>query len=98
MCNRPAMRLKDSVVFITGASRGIGAAIARDVARRGARLGLLARSADELEATLTASGAKGAYAVADVSDPVSVERAITQLTADVGPPDVLVNNAGIGSY
>ena len=92
------MQLQDSVVFITGASRGIGAAVARDVAQRGARLGLLARSADELEATLAASGGKGAYAVADVADRDSIERAIAQLTAEIGPPDVLINNAGIGSY
>jgi short-subunit dehydrogenase len=92
------MQWGGATAFITGASRGIGAAVARAAAREGATVGLLARDEADLEAVLASCGGKGAVAVADVADPDSLAVAIGQLEAQVGPPDVLVANAGIGQY
>ena len=82
---------------VTGASRGIGAAIAKALAEEGVRVVLIARSASRLEET--AKAIKGSIPiVADVTDPHSVERATARIaTALDGAPDILVNNAGIFS-
>jgi 3-hydroxy acid dehydrogenase / malonic semialdehyde reductase len=91
--------LKNSVVFITGASSGIGAACARAFAREGARLLLAARRVERLEATevdLLEAGAAGVHAVRlDVQDRPAVERAIADLRQEWQAIDVLVNNAGL---
>lgn len=95
---RPRFSFAGKVVLITGGSRGLGLAIAREAARRGARLGLCARLADELEAAraeLAHDGTTVATAVCDVRDDASVARAFTELTSTLGPVDVLVNCAGI---
>ena len=67
-------------------------------ARRGARLGLLARSKDELDAVLAEAGGNGAVATADVTDHLAVDTAIASLVNALGPVDILVNNAGAGAY
>ena len=92
------MKLDGAVVAITGASRGIGRAVAQAAAAKGATVGLMARSAADLESVLGAIGGTGATAIADVADRTSVESALEALTAALGPIDVLVNNAGIGKY
>ena len=92
------MDLRDRNVVITGASRGIGAAVARAAAAKGARVGLIARSEDDLRSVLTDAGGRGAIAVADVAKPPAVTEALARLEGDIGPPDVLVANAGIGAY
>ena len=92
------MQLRDRSVIVTGASRGIGAAVAVAAAAKGARVGVLARSAGDLEAVLSRLGGRGASAVADVSDPVALAGAIGTLEKSIGPVDVLVANAGIGAY
>jgi len=92
------MKLDGAVVAITGASRGIGRAVAHAAAAKGAKVGLMARSADDLEKVLGSIDTTGATAVADVADRASVESALESLTAALGPIDVLVNNAGIGKY
>ena len=82
---------------VTGASRGIGAAIAKALAEEGARVVLIARNASRLEEI--AKSLKGSVPiVADVTDPQSVERATAKIaSALAGAPDILVNNAGIFS-
>jgi short-subunit dehydrogenase len=80
-------------VVVTGASRGIGAALAREFAARGARLTLVARSADALAALADEIGGRGIPA--DLSDPTVVGGLISRIEDEVGPIDVLVNNAGI---
>jgi len=91
--------LKDRIVFITGASSGIGAACARAFAAEGARLLLAARRLDRLEAMevdLLESGATAIHAFAlDVRDRAAVERALSQLPSEWRAIDVLVNNAGL---
>ncbi|MFZ0270639.1 MAG: SDR family NAD(P)-dependent oxidoreductase [Acidobacteriaceae bacterium] len=91
--------LKDRVVFITGASAGIGAACARAFAAEGARLLLAARRVDRLQAMevdLLETGAAAVHAFQlDVQDRAAVESAIAGLPADWRAIDVLVNNAGL---
>jgi short-subunit dehydrogenase len=83
---------------ITGASRGIGAAVARAAASEGATVGLIARDQADLEAVLASCGGHGALAPADVADAGALAAALQQLESELGPPDVLVANAGIGQY
>jgi short-subunit dehydrogenase len=92
------VKLHDKVVLVTGASRGIGAAVANAVVAKGARVGLIARTGGDLEAVLSRLGHRGAAATADVADPAALAGAITTLEAELGPIDVLIANAGIGAY
>ena len=85
-----------SVVMVTGASAGVGRATARAFAKKGARVGLLARGREGLEAALAEvkeAGGAGHIIQADVSDPVAVEAAAGELEGAFGPIDVWVNNA-----
>ncbi|MBS0579186.1 MAG: SDR family oxidoreductase [Proteobacteria bacterium] len=80
---------------ITGASRGIGAAIASALAAEGMRLSLLGRDAAALAQVVEACGPDTAHGiVADVSDQTAVARAMDEARARFGPVHVLVNNAG----
>ncbi|MDX6285148.1 MAG: 3-oxoacyl-[acyl-carrier protein] reductase [Frankiales bacterium] len=92
------MKWNGAVAVITGASRGIGREVTLAAARRGARVGLLARSTSELDAVLAEAGGQGAVATADIGVREEVEAALAALTAELGPIDILVNNAGAGSW
>src|SRR5687768_11417583 len=86
----------EQVVVITGASAGVGRATARAFARFGARVGLLARGEDGLEAARTeieAAGGKALVLPTDVADPSQVEAAADAVERELGPIDVWVNNA-----
>ena len=90
------MSLEGKVVVITGASAGIGRATAREMARRGAHVGLIARGTERLEAArreVQELGVRACVAPADVADPEQVERAAAQIEAELGPIDVWVNSA-----
>jgi NADP-dependent 3-hydroxy acid dehydrogenase YdfG len=93
------MSLKGKIVFITGASSGIGAATALAFAAEGARLLLAARRAAKLDAVAAKALGLGAAAVhtigLDVRDRRAVQDAIDSLPADWAEIDVLVNNAGL---
>ena len=81
---------------VTGASRGIGLAIARALAAAGARVAMLARSADTLAQRAAELGGAALPVPCDVSDAAAVGRAIQVITlAFGGAPDILVSNAGI---
>ncbi|HEU5397286.1 MAG TPA: SDR family oxidoreductase [Verrucomicrobiae bacterium] len=84
------------VVMITGASAGIGRATARAFAKRGAKIGLLARNQERLEdakAEVEQLGGQGIVLVADVADEKAVEAAADRLEAEFGPIEVWINNA-----
>jgi 3-oxoacyl-[acyl-carrier protein] reductase len=91
------MGLKGKVVMITGASRGLGRAMAEALGAEGARLCLCARGADALEkaaAELRASGYEVDARAVDVADPVAAGRWVEGIVERSGGVDVLVNNAG----
>lgn len=91
--------LRGKKILLTGASSGIGAELARELARRGAELGLLARRADKLEALageIRAAGGKAAWARADVLDTAELHAACDRLEAELGGVDVMIANAGYG--
>ena len=91
------MRLEGKGAVVTGGGRGIGAEVARELAARGARVVVSARSVDQLEAVAAELG-DGVSAVAcDVADPAAIEALREEATARLGAVDVLVNNAGIAS-
>lgn len=94
------MQINDKVVLITGASRGLGVDMANEFAERGARLALAARSANELESVRNGLVEKGVTAIAiptDVADRESLATLVDKVHADLGPIDILINNAGIES-
>ena len=96
------MEIADKTVLITGASSGIGVAIAEAMRRAGATHVLLVarceprlrKVADEIE---SAGGIAGVYP-ADLSDPGSVEAVAHRILGEIGAPDILVNNAGSGRW
>jgi 3-oxoacyl-[acyl-carrier protein] reductase len=90
------VELQEQVALVTGASRGIGLAIAHALAEAGARVAVVAR--DEGRASAAVAGLPGeghrSFA-ADVGDPASVSRLVERVESELGVPDVLVNNAGV---
>jgi 3-oxoacyl-[acyl-carrier protein] reductase len=90
--SHPAVSLEGKVALVTGASRGIGAAVARSLHDAGARLGLASRSGEDL-------GLSGSLGVAcDVRDKVQVQAAVDATVERHGGLDILIANAGIGAY
>lgn len=95
------MRINGSLVLVTGASSGIGAATAKAAARRGGRVALLARTRSKLEAVaseiVNAGGEARVYPV-DLAQADAADRAAHAVTVEMGTPDVLVNSAGAGRW
>jgi short-subunit dehydrogenase len=90
---------KDKVVFLTGASSGIGEALAMEIGKRGAVLGLLARREEmlkELAEKCEAVGGKARVFAADVVDAEAVQKSADALRDEFGHIDILIANAGIG--
>lgn len=84
--------LDGKVALVTGASRGIGAAVARSLDAQGVRLGLASRSGDDL-------GLEGAVALpCDVRDPAQLEALVAATVERHGRLDIVVANAGVGAY
>ena len=90
--------LKNQVALITGGGRGIGAATAEALARKGAQVIVASRTEAELIATVAAlrtAGLKASLIVLDVADEATVVAAFSRITAEWGRLDILVNNAAI---
>jgi 3-oxoacyl-[acyl-carrier protein] reductase len=90
--------LTDKVALVTGASRGLGKAIALALAQEGASIAAVARSEDALKDTLEAIRSAGAAAepfALDVSDEAATDATVEKIVARFGRVDVLVNNAGV---
>ena len=90
--------LEGKVALVTGAGRGIGAAVVRELDHRGAAVALLARGEAEVgrvAAEVAAGGARVLPLTADVGDAAALVAAIGQIEAALGGVDILVNNAGI---
>jgi 3-oxoacyl-[acyl-carrier protein] reductase len=94
--------LNGKVALVTGASKGIGAAIARELAARGAAVAVNYSSsraeADKVVAEIKAGGGTAVAIQANVADPASIAPLIDAVAAKLGPIDVLVNNAGIYEF
>ncbi|MDG0794222.1 3-ketoacyl-ACP reductase [Cohnella ginsengisoli] len=96
-----AQTIKGKAAIVTGAGKGIGKAVALELAREGVHVGLIARTeSDLLEAArdIQALGVKVAYAAADVSSLAQVEQAVEKIVREIGAADILINNAGIGTF
>lgn len=90
--------MSKQVTIITGASRGIGRAIAKKLALEGHSVALTARNEElleEVKANIVADGGEARYYVGDVTDEAFVHTAVEQIVKDFGQVDNLVNNAGI---
>lgn len=90
--------LANETAFVTGATRGIGKAIALELGRRGARVigtATSAAGATTIDAYLQEAGIAGRGVVLDVSDPAAVEACLKDVEGREGTPSVLVNNAGV---
>lgn len=93
--------LQNKVAFVTGAGKGIGKATAIALAKEGVKVGLLARTEADLKKTaeeITNLGGQAAIAIADVASLTEVEQAIEKLTKEIGPANILINNAGIAKF
>ena len=86
--------LEGQVALVTGGGRGIGQMIARELADAGMRVAVAARSADQVEQTAQEIG--GLAVTADVSRQEDVEAMVATVERELGPIDLLVNNAGVG--
>lgn len=97
------MDVSGRTALVTGAGKGIGRAVAHALARAGTHVGLVARTAADLERVAgelreTVPGARVCVAAADVADRSGVEGAVARVQRELGEIDVLVNNAGIARF
>jgi len=93
--------LKDKAVLVTGASRGIGRAIALTFAERGAKLALIARDEEALRSVqqeIYAVGGEAFHLFCDICDEWSVKRTVEDVHAQLEAIDILINNAGVGIH
>jgi NAD(P)-dependent dehydrogenase (short-subunit alcohol dehydrogenase family) len=93
-------QLDGRVAIVTGASAGLGVAIAQALAEAGADVALGARRADKLEATkglVEQAGRRATGVATDITDPAACQRLVDAAVAEFGRLDILVNNAGIGT-
>ncbi|MFC0211618.1 3-ketoacyl-ACP reductase [Paenibacillus chartarius] len=96
------MELKNRTALITGAGKGIGKAIALELAKEGVHLGLMARTAADLEAlrdhVTSTYGVNVFTAAVDVANREEVDAGVQELLGKLGSADILINNAGTASF
>jgi 3-oxoacyl-[acyl-carrier protein] reductase len=93
--------IQGKLAVVTGASRGIGFAIARRLAQLGANLGVCARDAHRLasaKSELEREGTKVLAIAADLSKPGEIKAFVARVERSLGPADILINNAGVGYF
>src|SRR6266516_1646391 len=90
--------IQNQVAVVTGAGRGIGRAIAVELGKLGARVALAARSRSELEDTARTIGSAATVFPTDVRKKEELQRLFEQVSAGIGPVDILVNAAGIAVF
>ena len=93
--------LKNKTALVTGAGKGIGKAVALALAAEGVHVGLIARTEKDLQTVadeIKALGVNVAYATADISNRAEVEAAVASISAALGAVDILINNAGTGTF
>jgi short-subunit dehydrogenase len=93
------MRFANRTVIVTGASSGIGWYLAKEAARQGAKVGLLARrepNLQQLQGEIRQEGGQAEYAACDVSNRDAVLSAVKSLADRLGPIDIMIANAGVG--
>lgn len=93
------MNLKGKTALVTGASRGLGRAIARRLALEGANLGInyltRAGEAESLASEIISKGGRALPLQADVASPTQVRAIVERIERELGPVDILINNAGV---
>lgn len=96
------MEIKNKIVLVTGASSGIGSAIAKAMALAGAaQVILLARNEERLKLVaneISVAGSKATIFTVDLSDPEAIRNVTQRVINQVGLPDILINNAGSGQW
>jgi short-subunit dehydrogenase len=98
-CEDAAVRIEPGTrAIVTGASRGIGRSLAKALAARGARIGLVARGREELQALVAELGGDHLPLQADIGRRREVERALERFVKRTGGLDLLIANAGIAHY
>jgi 3-oxoacyl-[acyl-carrier protein] reductase len=93
--------LKGKIALVTGAGKGIGRAIAIALAKEGVHVGLLARNSSQLQSVaneIQGLGVKTSVVVADIANINAVHTAAAQIKKNLGPIDILINNAGTGTF
>jgi len=93
--------LKNKTALVTGAGKGIGKAVALALAAQGVHVGLIARTEKDLQTVadeIKALGVNVAYATADISNRAEVEASVASISAALGAVDILINNAGTGTF
>src|SRR5688572_5104135 len=92
------MNPEGKTALVTGASSGIGAATAQELARAGARVVLVARRTEQLRKVASSIGEAASFYTTDLRDATAVTSLSDRVTSDVGIPDIIVNNAGAGRW
>ncbi|MBZ5618583.1 MAG: SDR family oxidoreductase [Acidobacteriia bacterium] len=90
------MNAGGGVALVTGGGRGIGRGIALGLAREGWAVAVTARSADQLDETVKLAEGRAMAVAGDIADSASVKRVVREVEKELGPVDLLVNNAGTG--